>query len=1130
MKKIFFLLAVLLFADYLSAQQEASNWFFGDGAGIQFNNDGTITPTTGNLSTDEGCTSISDTNGQLLFYTDGITVYDRNGDPMPNGFGLKGNPSSTQSALIVPKPQDPNIYYIFTVDTFFNNNPDEGFHFYEVDMTLNGGLGNVVAGSETQLLRDSSEKISAVLKDCNSENIWVITLSNATGDPAPPNTPNQFDTFHAYEVTATGVNTTSVTSPLGTTISEQRGYLKLSPNGEKLAIANIDEGLFLCDFDVTTGTVTNVSSPIFITSVTNGALFTYGIEFSPNSELLYVSSYNNFFVNPGSNPENNNPANHFSSLVQFDLTAADIQGSQVRIHQGQGYRSALQTGPDGKIYRTSSASYDNGLPFLTFIENPNELGLNCDYDFIANRINLINNSRQGLPPFIASFFTETIDIINAPDITTTNSLPLCDGDSFTLMADNIAGATYTWSFNGNVQPTPTIPYEYEVTQNGLYEVLIELNNGDCETFEGVANVEYFSQVEAFAPANTAPQNISIDVCDDNLNDSQFTFQDFDVQIPNIIGTQNPADFNIKFYRNLSDANDDNNEIIFPFTNEINNQPIFVRVENIQNPNCFTTTDTNTGENIQFFLNVFDSPIANQIPNIDECDLEGDTTDGVITTVLSSLDADALGMQSNTTFSVSYHISAADALTGDDPLTNNYQNTPFNDQVFYRVVNNSNNECVATGSFTITVDLTPEVNDISLFQCDEDGTPDGRTVFNIIEKEEDITGGNANFSVAYYLDMTDAMNETDPIDAVNFENTSNPQIIVARVTDTTTDCFSFSEIELEVSATSANDAYLGVCDTDDIEDGFTEFDLSQADAQVLDGLPTGLDLVYYLTLDDALSESNPLPNNFTNTEVNSQIIYARVENNNDCYGINEVELEVLTLPNVITEFETLYCLNNFPESITIDGGVVDDVPNNYYYNWSTGETTIEIEINEPGTYTVEVSNVAGCSKTRTVTVLASNIATIDNIEITDATENNTVTVLASGEGDYEYSLDDPNGVYQASNVFENVRPGIYTVFVRDRNGCGVAEELISVVGFPKFFTPNGDNQNDYWQVKGISEQFQPDTIIYIYDKYGKLLSEINPLSTGWDGTYNGNPMPSSDYWFSVTLQDGRRFSSHFALKR
>jgi gliding motility-associated-like protein len=117
------------------------------------------------------------------------------------------------------------------------------------------------------------------------------------------------------------------------------------------------------------------------------------------------------------------------------------------------------------------------------------------------------------------------------------------------------------------------------------------------------------------------------------------------------------------------------------------------------------------------------------------------------------------------------------------------------------------------------------------------------------------------------------------------------------------------------------------------------------------------------------------------------------------------------------------------------------------------------------------------------------------------------------------------------VFTNVDFGFHTVYVRDiENDCGMVEELVSVIGFPKFFTPDGDHINPFWQVKGLSEQFQPNTQILIFDRYGKLLAEIDPLGPGWDGTYNGADMPSSDYWFFVSLQDGRVFKSHFALKR
>ena len=122
------------------------------------------------------------------------------------------------------------------------------------------------------------------------------------------------------------------------------------------------------------------------------------------------------------------------------------------------------------------------------------------------------------------------------------------------------------------------------------------------------------------------------------------------------------------------------------------------------------------------------------------------------------------------------------------------------------------------------------------------------------------------------------------------------------------------------------------------------------------------------------------------------------------------------------------------------------------------------------------------------------------------------------------------VYQDANIFNDIAPGIFTVFVRDKNNCGISEELISVVGFPKFFTPNGDDINDTWQIKGISNEFQFNTTVSIFSRFGNLITQFGTASEGWDGTNNNNQLPESDYWFSVTLEDGRIFKGHFTLKR
>jgi gliding motility-associated-like protein len=170
----------------------------------------------------------------------------------------------------------------------------------------------------------------------------------------------------------------------------------------------------------------------------------------------------------------------------------------------------------------------------------------------------------------------------------------------------------------------------------------------------------------------------------------------------------------------------------------------------------------------------------------------------------------------------------------------------------------------------------------------------------------------------------------------------------------------------------------------------------------------------------------------------------------------------------------------------------------------------------------------CTNSVSFSVIPSNKAIIENIVIQDFSNNNTVQIEVSGDGLYEYSLD--GSVYQESNLFENVDPGFATVFVRDIKGCGVTEKEISVLGFPKFFTPNGDGVNDYWQITGVSDLFQPDAFISIYDRYGAFVAQISPGSSGWNGTANSQILPASDYWFRINLKDGREFKGHFTLKR
>lgn len=1113
MKKNLILLFLLSFV-FTYGQNEASNWYFGDNAGINFDiNTGNITALNdGQLATVEGCTTISDGNGNLVMYTDGTTVYSANHSTLTNGTGLYGDASSSQSAIIVPKPEDPNIYYIFTVGS--NQNPT-GLNYSVVNMSSGNGNG-AVTNKNVNLLAACSEKISAVLKDCVTGNIWVIAFSNNSGTST-----TGMNTFHAYEVSATGVNTSAITSNLNTNINDTRGSLKFSPDGTRLACANAQDGIFIATFDKQTGFVSGRQDLLISTQNSNRP---YGVEFSPNSKLLYVTSSNDFNQNPS---ENNNPNNHFSSLIQYNLGVNNISASQIVIDQRILFRGGLQLGPDGKIYRVLSATYDQGLPFLGVIDAPNTLGLESNY--VHNAVSLNGrDGRQGLPPFITSFFSEKIDIIQNNVNTTT--LPLCFGDTYTLTADDIPGANYSWTKDGNaIPPTdPTIPNQLEVYNTGTYEVVINLNNGVCNILEGVAIVTYYE-----IPVANQPNSVS--VCDINSDNSEA----FNLNLlnPEILLTQDETVFNIKYFNTQVDADTGENEILGDYTLVLSSETFIARIENIDNPNCYQTTT--------FTISMSPSPIFPNLDGLSSCDIDSNPTDGFFETDLSSFNTIILNSQNTSDFSISYHISQIDADDNTNPLPNNYTNqTAFNETIFVRVENTNNTLCFLTGSFQLNINPIPDLVSSSLFQCDEDGINDGFTTFNLTEADTSLLNGDAGtITFSYYLTDDNAQNNLNPLNAESYNNIENPQILFVRATNTQTSCVNFTTLTLEVSTTQINN-YIAdpVCDTLDSEDGIHTFDLNTFTDTILDGLPQDLGINYYESYNDALLEINPIIQagatnpSYQNVEPYSQTLYVRVENNNACYGISEVLLTVNPLPQLANNESLLYCLNEFPEKLTLNGGVINANPNNYLYEWSTGETTQTIDINEIGTYTVTVTNPnTNCSKTRTIVIEPSNIATINSIEITDSNiRNNIITILTSGEGDYAYALVNEAGettAFQESNTFSQLSPGIYTVIVKDlKNNCGTVNQTISVVGFPLYFTPNGDGVNDTWQVYGVNSQFQAKSDIKIFDRYGKYITSIKPSGSGWDGNYNGNPMPSSDYWFIVNLEDGRVYKSHFTLKR
>jgi len=313
-----------------------------------------------------------------------------------------------------------------------------------------------------------------------------------------------------------------------------------------------------------------------------------------------------------------------------------------------------------------------------------------------------------------------------------------------------------------------------------------------------------------------------------------------------------------------------------------------------------------------------------------------------------------------------------------------------------------------------------------------------------------------------------------------------------------------------------------------------YDLSIKDTEALGSQDPNVFVVsYHSSLADATSGNNFLLKQYT-LQPGSQTIYIRVTSavNTDCYDASQ-QFELTNVETPVLDFSEEVFLCDGSASITI-GSLF--TLSSHSYSWDSGETTPTINVSQGGTYTLTATNTQSglsCSNSKRVTLVIGTPPVISTVEIEDLQSDNTVTIIADREGDWEYQLDE--GDYQLENIFTNVVAGAHTVTINDPKGCGSVSEEIVVVGFPKFFTPNGDGMHDYWYIEGVSNLDNP--VITIYDRYGKLIQQLTENSTGWDGTLNGKQLPSADYWFKLTYTDttgaqttAKYVNNHFSLRR
>ena len=551
--KFIFKITVFVFAISLqvSGQREAANWYFGDQAGLDFNSGTPVPLFNGQISTIEGCESFSDPEGNLLFYTDGRTVWNRIHEIMPNGDGLLGSFSSSQSALIIPKIDDDDIYFVFTPDvvqSYTDGGNGNGLNYSIVNMSLNGGLGDVTTKNQN-LLSQGSEKISAV-SAFDGSGFWVVT--------------HHVNKFYSYKVGASGVNSTPVISTIGPSISgfnNIRGGIKFSPNGDKIVIAHcifdplFDGSVLLYDFNTTTGLISNEKL------VAQGRLF-YSVEFSSNSSKLYASGkVIDIEVNETSEIE----------IYQYDLLSTNISNSEFLISSYPNLllgdlAGTLQIAIDRKIYH----SIPNRK--LSVIRTPNLHGL--DSDFRQFHVDLGGNQTNfGLPPYIQSFFESIVSIEN-----------FCAGSAteFNIESDEVI-ESIDWNFGDPISGVNNISNllnpTHIFTSAGVYTVTIDVNflNRPSKTY--IEFVEISERPDAL-------DEVTLVQCEDSLIDDGISI--FNLNEALSLFNLGNIDLTANYFLSVEDAQNNKNALPeIGYQNVYNHQIIYARV--FENSECYRIT-------------------------------------------------------------------------------------------------------------------------------------------------------------------------------------------------------------------------------------------------------------------------------------------------------------------------------------------------------------------------------------------------------------------------------------------------------------------------------------------------------------------------------------------------------------
>ncbi len=760
---------------------------------------------------------------------------------------------------------------------------------------------------------------------------------------------------------------------------------------------------------------------------------------------------------------------------------------------------------------------------------------------VTNSVVLLEQCDDDTDGITAFNLTEANALISTNHLNENFTYYLTRADADGLLANRITNET-SFDFPNPLVTGSSIFARIE-TADGCHRV------SQIDLLVGVSQIpSTFNTLEYFECDTKAIDN------DDTNGIATFDFSDAAQTIRNLFPA--PQNFTITFYENEADAlaeinaiSDISNHrnIASPFT-----QNIYVRIDSNDVNSCL-------GLGHHVTLNVNNLPDNNTISDFVLC-----SDNNIAEFDLTTKVPEVIGAQTRPIV-VSYHETQLDAIN-DIPIVNpNMYMGTDGATIFVRAYFDDNNnttldgnECVNTDMF-FTLSTIPNpivINPDPIIVCSDQLA----AVYDLTLRESQITNGDTSIALSYFETQFD-LDTNNPITNPSSYNTSQLNSTILVLATGSNMCTAVIDLQLNTilyEVLNLSLAPLEECEIDN--NGFDSFDLRRREVDILNGLnATDFTFTYYENRTDAeAGNSNAIadPSAFENTQPRQQTLYVRVTPiTNDCFQIAELPIIVNPVPEIEIDDEYVICLAPDNSMIAASGNELLATPpidtqlsvSQYSFEWYTGvgadpsnlilgENGAVFSPNIPGDYTVIATNItSGCTIPATTTVIGSYPPESITAEvITDAfSQNDMIEVTVLGNGEYEFSLD--GGAWQTSPVFEDVRGGEHVVSVRDIYNCNILNsQSLIVIDYPRYFTPNGDTIHDTWQISGIRDQ--ADARILIYDRYGKLLKQLVPTEIGWDGTFNGVPMPSDGYWFTVEFNDINKdntrkvFKAHFTLKR